>query len=63
MHGTSTLIVLKQIYGNPPTQFMPLQTFLQPYVTQIKFVWMFVYIVTAAVVIGIVIKEYRSRKK
>lgn len=61
-NGTTTLIVLKELAGNPPPHLNAIQELLLPHVGFLTTVWISVWITTAIVLLAKVWYEYREYK-
>lgn len=58
--ATPTLIVLKELAGNPPPELNAMQELLLPYTDVLTMFWISVWIVTAALVARHAWYEYKK---
>ncbi len=62
-HGTTTLIVLKELAGNPLPHLNTIQKFLLPHVPFLTMFWISVWITTAFVLLIKLWYEYKEYKR
>ncbi len=61
-NGTTTLIVLKELAGNPPPHLNAIQELLAPHVGLLTTLWISVWITTAAVLLVQPWHAYKEHK-
>ncbi len=61
-HSTSTLIVLKELAGNPPPQLNAIQEFLTPHVGLLTDIWISAFVMTIIVLLVKLWSEYKKQK-
>lgn len=61
--ATTTLIVLKELAGNPPPQLNTIQKILAPHIDLLTNVWISVWIVTAIVLFLQLIHAYKNHRR
>ena len=62
MEPEPTLIVIKELAGNPPPHLNMIQKFLAPYTESLVTFWISVWIMTAIVLFVFYIREYRAHR-
>ena len=58
--GTTSLIVLREISGAPPTALNELQRWLEPHVGLVTGVWISIWLLTALVLLVQLAREYKK---
>jgi hypothetical protein len=62
-NATTSLIVLKELAGHPPTHLDPLQQFLSPHLQGLIYFWFSVWCVTGVVLLIKLWQEYHEQKR
>jgi hypothetical protein len=62
-NATTTYIVLKELYGNPPPQLGAIQEILVPHLDFLTSAWISIWVVTAVIVLLRLIHEYRTHTR
>jgi len=63
MESTTTLIVLKELYGNEPTSLGTLQLLVAPHVEILSLLWLAVWCATLAFLVRYAYREYKAQKQ
>ncbi len=53
------LLILKELEGNSPTQLYGLQSYLEPYATELMIFWWFIFLLT---VLGVLYAGFKAQK-